>query len=110
MRKLSYSVLLILLVGPATASPLGTWRMTTGSAVAQIRLCGRNLCGSINGNPVMNSMRVAGKNSWAGSISDTGTGSVFYGTVTQTGEDVLQVHGCFRESGACGDQTWTRVK
>ena len=109
MMKIVLPALAVLISGRAPPTPVGTWRIPAG-LTAQVRRCGKNVCGTINGQPVLNSMRQTSRNAWTGIISDVRSHSFYDGTISLVSDDSLLVHGCIRGGGMCGDQTWTRIK
>jgi uncharacterized protein (DUF2147 family) len=110
MKRAVLPIILTLAASPAFASPLGIWRVQDGSVNVRISHCGRNLCGSTNGKPILVAMRPTGANLWTGTISDARSGQQYDGTISLLSANALKVHGCLQGGGFCGDQTWTRVR
>lgn len=110
MKKLIWPLLLVLTASSALASPIGTWRTADGQANVQIRRCGRDLCGTTAGKPVLKFMRPTGRNLWTGTISDVRSGDQYDGTISLLNQNALKIHGCVPDGGMCGDQTWTRLR
>jgi uncharacterized protein (DUF2147 family) len=124
--------LVIAAYAPAFAGggPSGEWLVEDHSAVVRISKCGGGFCGfvakgqpgkdyrnpdpakrnrSVIGIQVMFGMR-GGPPSWSGETYNADDGQIYSGKITLTGPSTLQVEGCVPGGGACGSQTWTRVR
>ena len=111
MKKVILPLVVMVASTPALASPLGRWKVADGSGVVLIHRCGKDLCGSTSeGKTILSAMRPAGKNQWTGTIIDVRDGSRYDGTISQTADDALNIHGCVQGGGPCGDQIWSRSR
>jgi uncharacterized protein (DUF2147 family) len=122
-------------VAPAAgpASPAGEWRVSDRTATIRIRKCGAGYCGFIAGtastpgkdekNPdpskrgrsvigieVLINMRPAGANLWVGTTYNAEDGQMYSAKMTMQGETQLRIEGCGTGGGACGSETWTRLR
>jgi uncharacterized protein (DUF2147 family) len=118
---------------PAFADPTGDWRVADGTATIRIRHCGAALCGfiaststpagkdehnpdpskrnrSVMGLEVLINMQKAGENAWSGSTYNAEDGQTYSATISLESEQALQIRGCSPGGGACGNETWARVK
>jgi uncharacterized protein (DUF2147 family) len=103
--------------GPASASPVGEWRIADGSANVAIHPCGGDLCGSVSwskdgqmiGKPVLINMKPNGDR-WEGLIVDARNGRRYTARISLRGEATLKVQGCVLGGLICGGQLWSRVK
>ncbi|MEJ0095961.1 MAG: DUF2147 domain-containing protein [Methylocella sp.] len=120
-------------IGQASAEPTGEWRVADGTATVRIAKCGAALCGfvattrtapgkdvrnpdpskrgrSVIGIEVLINLRPTGDNVWTGTTYNAEDGLLYNATVTQEGNQSLQIKGCGANGGVCGSETWTRVK
>ncbi len=118
---------------PAFADPIGDWRVADGTATVRIKHCGAALCGyiaststpagrddhnpdprlrsrSVMGIEVLINMQKAGENVWAGSTYNAEDGQTYSAKISLQSEQALQIQGCVPGGGACGSETWARVK
>jgi hypothetical protein len=109
MRKSTLPILLIFFATPSWADAAGYWRLPDGDSVVRVHTCGKSLCGSMNGGSVFGSMHSAGRNVWAGSITDVRTGNAYIGTASLSDANTLAIHACIRGTTMCDDQVWTRA-
>lgn len=118
MQFLSVAAALSFFSLPASAGPVGEWRISDGTANVAIRDCGPNLCGYVSwtkdsdelvGKPVLLGMKQRG-NVWSGSIVNARDGQKYVGRISLRGEQTLQVEGCVLGGLICGGQHWTRLK
>jgi uncharacterized protein (DUF2147 family) len=117
----------------ASPDPTGDWRVADGTATVRIKHCGAALCGYIAGtsttpgrddrNPdpklrgrsvmgieVLINMQKAGENVWAGTSYNAEDGQTYATQISVVNEQALQIQGCSPGGGACGSETWARVK
>jgi uncharacterized protein (DUF2147 family) len=124
----------MLAVSPAFADPSGDWRVADGTAVVRIKKCGASAyCGFVvqtstpagkdihNPNPSLRSrsvmglevlinMQKGGENVWSGSTYNAEDGQTYSAKISLQGEQVLSIQGCVPGGGACGSESWARVK
>jgi uncharacterized protein (DUF2147 family) len=123
----------MLAVSPAFADPTGDWRVADGTAVVRIKKCGAGYCGFVvqtttpagkdihNPNPSLRSrsvmglevlinMEPAGSNVWAGSTYNAEDGQTYSAKISLQSEQALSIQGCVPGGGACGSESWNRVK
>jgi uncharacterized protein (DUF2147 family) len=119
-------------LAPALAGPAGVWRVEDGTANVEIAPCGNALCGAVawiskpdlkdSRNPdiskrnrpvlgitVLQEMKEAGSNSWAGTIYNARDGSTYKAKMSMHGDNTLHVEGCIAGGMLCGGQDWSRV-
>jgi uncharacterized protein (DUF2147 family) len=117
----------------AVADPAGEWRVADGTATIRIRKCGIGYCGvvastitpagkdaknpdpskrerSVIGIEALINMKPAGENSWAGTTYNAEDGQYYQAKISLQGEQSLKIEGCAPGGGACGSETWTRVR
>ncbi len=122
------------MVFPASADPVGRWRVADEDAIVRIQDCGADtLCGYVAKTPdpkqrdirnpdpskrkqtilgleVLIDLKKTGADTWAGTSYNAEIGQNFSAKVTQKGNDTLEVEGCAPGGGNCGTETWTRMK
>jgi uncharacterized protein (DUF2147 family) len=119
-------------LGSASAGPAGVWRVEDGTANVEIAPCRNALCGAVawiskpdlkdSKNPdiskrnrpvlgitVLQEMKEAGSNSWAGTIYNARDGSTYKAKMSMRGDNTLHVEGCIAGGLLCGGQDWSRV-
>lgn len=117
--------------GMAADGPSGEWQVQDGSAVVRISKCGGGFCGfvtkgqpgkdyrnpdprkrnrSVIGIQVMFNMKPTGPNAWTGPTYNAEDGQIYTGKISVAGPATLVVEGCVPGGGACGSQTWARVR
>jgi uncharacterized protein (DUF2147 family) len=116
----------------ASADPAGEWRTGDGSATIRISRCGGNYCGfvisakdagkdernpdpkkrarSVIGIQVLFSMKPSSANLWDGTIYNAEDGLTYGAKMTVQSGQTLQIQGCVPNGGACGNETWSRVR
>lgn len=117
----------------ALADPVGDWRVADGTATVRIKHCGAALCGyiaststpagkddrnpdpklrgrSVMGMEVLINMQKAGDNVWTGSTYNSEDGQTYSAKISLQSEQALQIQGCTPGGGACGSETWARIK
>jgi uncharacterized protein (DUF2147 family) len=122
---------LSLLAGSAWASPMGTWRVTDGTANIEIAPCGNALCGTVawtdqpdqkdNKNPdvsqrnrpvlgitVLQNMEPQ-RDKWVGSVYNARDGHTYDAKISMHGDDTLRLEGCLPGGVICGGQNWSRI-
>jgi uncharacterized protein (DUF2147 family) len=122
---------LSLLAGSAWASPMGTWRVTDGTANIEIAPCGNALCGTVawtdkpdqkdNKNPdvsqrnrpvlgitVLQNMEPQ-RDKWVGSVYNARDGHTYDAKISMRGDDTLRLEGCLPGGVVCGGQNWSRI-
>jgi uncharacterized protein (DUF2147 family) len=122
---------LSLAAGSAWAGPMGTWRVTDGTANVEIAPCYNALCGTVawsdkpdqkdNKNPdasqrnrpvlgimVLQNMQPQG-DKWVGSVYNARDGHTYDAKISMRGEDTLRMEGCLPGGVICGGQNWSRV-
>ncbi len=121
-------------VSPAFADPTGDWRVADGTATVRIKKCGGSaLCGyvlatstpagkddhnpdprlrsrSVIGIEVLINMQKAGENLWTGATYNAEDGQTYAAKITLQSEQALTIQGCVSGGGACGNETWARVR
>jgi uncharacterized protein (DUF2147 family) len=120
-------------IAPAFADPIGDWRVADGTAIVRVHKCGSSLCGSVlstTGDPgkdshnpdpskrqrsvigleVLINMTKATENSWTGATYNAEDGQTYSARITLLSDQQLQIQGCVPGGGACGSETWARVK
>jgi uncharacterized protein (DUF2147 family) len=109
------------LTGTARAGePYGVWLRPSSGSQARFYNCGGKLCATIVavkdesrkgeiGKSILHGAVKSGANTWAGNLTDVGTGKVYSGTVTLQSDNALSLQGCI-VSFLCQSETWTRVK
>ncbi len=123
----------IFAAAPAFADPVGDWRVADGTATVRIKHCGAALCGyiaststpagkddhnpdpskrsrSVMGIEVLINMQKAGDNVWSGTTYNAEDGQTYSAKISLVSEQALQIQGCTPGGGACGSETWARVK
>lgn len=123
----------ILLAQGASADPIGDWRVGDGSATVRIGKCGAALCGvvastrsapgrdiknpdpakrrrSVIGIQVLSNMRPAGASAWIGTSYNAEDGQTYEARMSMQGDQALTLQGWVPNGGACGSETWTRVR
>jgi uncharacterized protein (DUF2147 family) len=101
-------------------APFGLWRVADGTAVIEIKRCGRALCGYIAaapapgpgeksavGNKILLDLRFDGA-VWRGPIYNLDDGKTYKGEISVADETHLKIRGCLPDSGLCGGETWKR--
>lgn len=125
---------IIVAASPAIADPAGDWRVADGTATVRIKKCGASaLCGyvlstttpagkddhnpdprlrnrSVIGLEVLINMQKAGDNTWTGATYNAEDGQTYSARITLQSEQALQIQGCVAGGGACGNETWARVR
>jgi uncharacterized protein (DUF2147 family) len=122
---------LSLVAGSAWAGPVGTWRVTDGTANIEIAPCYNALCGTVawsdkpdqkdNKNPdvslrnrpvlgimVLQNMQPQG-DKWVGSVYNARDGHTYDAKISMRGDDTLRMEGCLPGGVICGGQNWSRV-
>jgi uncharacterized protein (DUF2147 family) len=117
----------------ADPSPQGEWRVADGTATIRIHRCGGDWCGKVvttitpagkdihNPDPhkrnrtvlgleVLYGLRASGANAWSGYSYNAQDGQTYMITVSLASASALRVRGCAPGGGACGGETWTRVR
>ena len=117
----------------AVADPAGEWRVADGTATIRIHKCGIAYCGvvattisaagkdvknpdpskrnrSVIGIEALINMKPNGENSWAGTTYNAQDGQYYSAKISLQGEGSLKIEGCAPGGGACGSETWTRVR
>jgi uncharacterized protein (DUF2147 family) len=125
--------LTMLAVSPAFADPTGDWRVADGTATVRIKHCGAGLCGfiaststpagrddhnpdprlrsrSVLGIEILINLQKAGENVWSGTTYNAEDGQTYSVKVSLQSEQALQIQGCVPGGGACGSETWARVR
>ena len=114
------------------ADPAGEWRTGDGSATVKISKCGGNYCGfvatasnagrdernpdpkkrarSVIGIQILFAMKPTGPDLWDGSIYNAEDGLTYGAKMTVKSGQTLQIQGCVPNGGACGNETWSRVR
>jgi uncharacterized protein (DUF2147 family) len=126
-------LLLVSTAAFAEFSPAGDWRVADGTATIRIHRCGGGWCGRVvstitpagkdihNPDPrkrrrtvlgleVLYSLRAHGSNLWSGYSYNAQDGQTYSISVSLQGPSALRVQGCVPGGGACGGETWTRVR
>jgi uncharacterized protein (DUF2147 family) len=104
----------------APKAPFGLWRVADGTAVIDIKRCGRALCGYIAaapapgpgeksavGSKILLDLRRDGA-VWRGPIHNLDDGKTYKGEISVADETHLKIRGCLPDSGLCGGETWKR--
>jgi uncharacterized protein (DUF2147 family) len=116
----------------AVADPAGEWRTADGTATVRISKCGGNYCGfvatattpgkdernpdpkkrgrSVIGMQILYSMKPTGPDLWDGTIYNAEDGLTYGAKMTVQSGQTLQIQGCVPNGGACGNETWSRVR
>jgi uncharacterized protein (DUF2147 family) len=117
----------------AEITPAGDWRVADGTATIRIHRCGAAWCGKVvqtitpagkdvhNPDPrrrnhtvlgleVLYSLRAHGPNNWAGYSYNAQDGQTYTISVSVQSPAALRIQGCVPGGGACGGETWTRVR
>ena len=116
----------------AIADPAGEWRTADGTATVKISKCGGNYCGFVasastpgrddhNPDPkkrsrstigiqVLFNMKPSGPDLWDGTIYNAEDGLTYGAKMTVQSGQTLQIQGCVPNGGACGNETWSRVR
>jgi uncharacterized protein (DUF2147 family) len=117
----------------AELTPGGDWRVADGTATIRIHRCGGGWCGRVvdtitpagkdihNPDPrkrnrtvlgleVLYGLRAAGPNKWSGYSYNAQDGQTYTISVSLQGTTALRVQGCVPGGGACGGETWARVR
>jgi uncharacterized protein (DUF2147 family) len=122
---------LSLVAGSALAGPMGTWRVTDGTANIEIAPCYNSLCGmlawsdkpdqkdsknpdvSLRNRPVLGIMVLQNMqpqgDKWVGSVYNARDGRTYDAKISMRGEDTLRMEGCLPGGVICGGQNWSRV-
>jgi uncharacterized protein (DUF2147 family) len=100
--------------------PFGLWRVADGTAVIDIKLCGRALCGYIAAAPAPAPGEKSAVGSkilldlsrdgavWRGPIYNLDDGKTYKGEISIGDETHLKIKGCLPDSDLCGGETWKR--
>ena len=101
-------------------APFGLWRVADGTAVIEVKLCGRAVCGYIAaapppgpgkklavGSKILLDLRRDGA-VWRGPIYNLDDGKTYKGEISVADETHLKIRGCLPDSGLCGGETWKR--
>ena len=117
----------------AEGSPAGDWRVSDNTATIRIHRCGGGWCGtvvntitpagkdihnpdprkrhrSVLGLEVLYGLHARGANAWSGYSYNAQDGQTYTITVSLQGPSALRVQGCVPGGGACGGETWARVR
>src|SRR5208337_3258169 len=98
------------------------WRVADGTALIDIKPCGRALCGYIAAAPapgpgektavgreILLELRREGE-VWRGAILNLDDGKTYRGEISVGDETHLKIKGCLPDGGLCGGETWKRER
>ncbi|MGO9942604.1 MAG: DUF2147 domain-containing protein [Rhodoblastus sp.] len=106
----------------APRAPFGLWRVADGSALIEIKPCGRALCGyvasapapgpgekSAIGQKILLDMQRQGA-VWRGPIFNLDDGKTYESEIAVGDEAHLKIKGCLPGGGLCGGENWKRER
>lgn len=117
----------------AEVTPAGDWLVSDRTATIRIHRCGGGWCGKVvqtitpagkdihNPDPrkrnrtvlgleVLYGLHARGANDWVGYSYNAQDGQTYTISVSVQSAAALRIQGCVPGGGACGGETWTRVR